>query len=86
MIDRVVDAVCEHVISEHTPASGNEGVGIDKAANSGGVITALQVIKLCFGIVDIAPVAEGIIRDRVVFHTAVGAQQVELFLKLLLVL
>ena len=45
MIDRVIAAICEHVIAEDALAGGDEGVGVDEAADLGVVITALQIIE-----------------------------------------
>ena len=45
MIDRVIAAICEHVIAEEALAGGDEGIGIDEAANLWIVITGLQVIE-----------------------------------------
>jgi hypothetical protein len=43
--DRVVSAVGEHIVTEHTLPSRNKGVGIDKSTDGGVVITRLQVIE-----------------------------------------
>jgi len=39
---------------------GNEGIRIDKSASSGIIISGLEVVEAGFGVVDIAPVAEGV--------------------------
>ena len=56
----VIVAVCEHIIAEGALAGGNEGVGVEEAAPGGVVITGLQVVEICFDIVNIATVAQGI--------------------------
>ena len=49
--NRIVIAVGEHVVTYQSLAGGDEGVGVDEAADSGVVITALEVIKTRFSIV-----------------------------------
>ena len=44
-IDRIIPAVGKHVITEDTLTSGNEGVGVDEAADGGIVISGLQIIE-----------------------------------------
>ena len=41
----IVPAIGKHVIAEEALAGGDEGVGVDKSADGGVVITALQVIE-----------------------------------------
>lgn len=42
---RIVAAVSEHVVAQQALAGGDEGIGVDKSADGGVVITALQVIE-----------------------------------------
>ena len=44
-ICRVIQAICKHVITKDTLTDENEGIGIDESADSGVVITALQIIE-----------------------------------------
>ena len=53
---------------------GNEGVCIDESADCGIVISALQVIEACFYIVDLAPVAEGVLGTEGGGHAAGSGQ------------
>ena len=41
-------------------ASNSIGIGVDEAADSGIIISALEVVESCLGVVDIATVAEGV--------------------------
>ena len=43
--NRIIAAVGKHVITEDALTCGNEGVGVDKSADCGVIITALQVIE-----------------------------------------
>ena len=49
VIDRIIGAVGEHVVTQHALAGGDKGVGVEEAANLGIVITALEVIEASFG-------------------------------------
>ena len=42
---RIVAAVSEHVVAQQALAGGDEGIGVDKSADGGVVITALQIIE-----------------------------------------
>ena len=42
---RIIQTVGEHVIAEDALAGGDEGIGVDKSADGGIVITGLQVIE-----------------------------------------
>jgi hypothetical protein len=44
-INWIITAVGKHVIAEDALAGGNEGIGVDEAADGGIVITALQIIE-----------------------------------------
>ena len=50
----IVPAIGKHVIAEEALAGGDEGVGVDKSADGGVVITALQVIEAGIGVVLVA--------------------------------
>ena len=63
-------------MSNHSLAGGGVGVGIDEAAGGGVVIAALEVVKLGFGVVDIAPVAQGVMGAEGSGQGAGGGQEV----------
>ena len=46
--NRIVAAVGKHVIAEDALAGGDEGIGVDKSADGGVVITGLEIIEACF--------------------------------------
>ena len=58
--NRIIAAVGEHVITEDALAGGNEGVGVDEAADLRIVITGLQVIE--------AGILVGILAKTPFFH------------------
>ena len=60
-IYRVISAVGEHVVAGEALAGGGEGVCIQESAGVRVVVPALEVVQLRFGVVDIAPVAEGVV-------------------------
>ena len=41
----IVDAICEHIISQDTLTSGSIGVGIDESAQFGIVIAGLEIVE-----------------------------------------
>lgn len=45
ILDRVVLAICKHIVAEEALTSGGVAVGVDEAAQGGVVISALEVIK-----------------------------------------
>ena len=53
-IYRVIVAICEHIIAEHTCTSGSVCIRVDKSTNSGVVITALQIIESGISVVLVA--------------------------------
>ena len=59
--NRVVSAIGVHIIAGQALAGGDEGIGVDKSADCGVVITGLEVIEACFssGIVAIGVVRCG---------------------------
>ena len=59
--NRVITAVGEHVVAGEALAGGGEGVRIQESAGVWVVVSALEVVQLRFGVVDIAPVAEGVV-------------------------
>ena len=59
--NRVVSTVDEHVVAGEALAGGGEGVCIQESAGVRVVVPALEVVQLRFGVVDIAPVAEGVV-------------------------
>ena len=52
--DRIIAAVGKHVIAEDALTGGDEGVGVDEAADLGIIITALQVIEPGISVVLVA--------------------------------
>ena len=56
----VVQAVSEHIISEITLAGGYAGIRVDESSNGRVIVSALEVVESGFGVVDIAPVSEGV--------------------------
>ena len=50
----------KHVVAQEALAGGDEGVGVEETAESGVIISTLQIVKLGFGVVDIATVAQGV--------------------------
>ena len=57
----VITTVGEHVVAGEALAGGGEGVRIQESAGVRIVVPALEVVQLRFGVVDIAPVAEGVV-------------------------
>ena len=57
----IIQAIGKHIIAENALAGGDEGVCADEAAHFRVVVSALQVVKAGFGVVDIAAVAEGVV-------------------------
>ena len=41
-------------------AGRGEGIGVEEAGCGGVIVAGLEVIELCFGVVDIAPIGEGV--------------------------
>ena len=58
--NRVIQAVSKHVIAQNTLAGGCVGVGINKPAYLGIVITGLEVVELGLGVVYVAAIAQGV--------------------------
>ena len=44
-INRIIQAIGEHVVAKNTLAGGGVGVGVEEAADCGVVISALQIIE-----------------------------------------
>ena len=53
----IIKAVGKHIISEDALTCGDEGVGVEEAAEVGIIITALEVIEAGFGVLYIASTA-----------------------------
>ena len=53
----IVQTIGKHIVAQDTLAGGDESVGVDKSAEVGIIITALEVIELGFLVVHIAMVA-----------------------------
>ena len=60
-------------------AGGGEGVGVEEAGNSGVVVAGLEVIELGLGVVDIAPIGEGVENAESVSECAVNGQEFALY-------
>ena len=45
----IVQTIGKHIVAQDTLAGGDESVGVDKSAEVGIIITALEVIELGFG-------------------------------------
>ena len=52
--NRIIKAVGKHVIAQQALAGGDEGIGVEEAAQFGIIIAGLEVISLVFCVVDIA--------------------------------
>jgi hypothetical protein len=50
IIDRIIKAIREHIMSENALAGGSEDIGIDESAEFGVIIAGLQVIETGFSI------------------------------------
>jgi len=59
-VGRVVQAVGEHIISKTSLACGYAGIRADEPSDGGIIVSGLEVVEAGFGVVDIAPVAEGV--------------------------
>ena len=57
---RVIVAIRKHVVPEEALARAAVGIGIEEALHGGVVISALQIVEPGFGIVVVAPVAQGV--------------------------
>ena len=57
-IRRIIVAVCKHIKSGKAVTGAYIAVRIDEPANLGVIVTALEIIEACFGIVIVAAVAE----------------------------
>ena len=55
---------------------GDESIRIEKSADLGVVVAALEVVESCLGVVDIAPVAEGVVGSQGAGHGTGGAEAV----------
>lgn len=67
--NRVIQAVSKHVIAQNTLAGGCVGVGINKPAYLGIVITGLEVVELGLNIVQLTyKVPDGIVSEVFAVH------------------
>ena len=64
ILNGIIIAIRKHIVSQKTLPRGCEGVRIDKAADGGVVITALEVIESGFLIVYISTIAQGVLRKN----------------------
>ena len=58
-----------------TLTCGNIAIRIDESSRFGIIVAAVEVVQACFGVVDIAAVAEGVILAQRARHGAGGAQE-----------
>ena len=73
----IVHAIAEKVIG--TNISTNTGyriIRVDKAADSGVIIPALEIVQACFSVVEVPAVAEGVEIAQCVGHGAGGGQRI----------
>jgi len=57
----IVQAISKHIVAQEALSGGYKSISIDKSANFGIIIPALEVIEAGFGVVDIAAVAQGVV-------------------------
>ena len=60
MINRIISTIGKHIVAGNALTSRNKAVGIDKPIPSRIIVAAIEVIQPRLGIVDIAPVTQGI--------------------------
>lgn len=70
MIDRIIIAVCKHIMTNDSLPSAGITIRIDESADVGVVIAGLQIIELGIGIVVITTVAQGVDGS----HTSCGGE------------
>ena len=73
----IVHAIAEKVIA--TNISTNTGyriIRVDKAADSGVIIPALEIVQACFSVVEVPAIAEGVEFAQCVGHGAGGGQRI----------
>ncbi len=74
-IYRIVPTIRKCVVSQHTLAGGEVDVCGDEAAELGVIVPALEVVPTRFGIVDIPPITERVVKpDRVCQGARCGNQ------------
>ena len=56
--------------------SGDESIRIEESADLGVIVAALEIVEAGFGIVDIAPVAQGVVGSQGAGHGTGGAEDV----------
>ena len=76
VIDRIIGAVGEHVVTQHARAGGDKGVGVEEAAPGGVVITALEIIEPGFLVINITAVAQGVVLAKGVCHASGDGQDI----------
>ena len=62
---RIIQTICRHIVAQQTLSGRDECICIDEPTRSGIVVSGLEVIESCLGIIDIATVAEGLRVPRV---------------------
>ncbi len=63
-------------MSNDTLSGGCVAVGVNKSACGGVVVTALQIVQACFGVVDVTTVAQGVMGAQGGSKAAGGGQDV----------
>ena len=56
----IIIAISKHVIAQNILSSRNQRISVEEAAEGGVVVSALQIVKLSFVVIDIAAVADGV--------------------------
>ena len=74
--NRIVPAICKHVMSIEALSRGQIRIHIDKPAPPRVIIPALQIVQPCFRVVDVPAVAQGVLFAEGGGHCTGGAQQI----------
>ena len=74
--NRIVPAICKHVMSIEALSRGQIRIHIDKPAPPRVIIPALQIVQPCLRVVDIPAVAQGVLCAEGGGHRAGGGQQI----------
>ena len=72
--NRIIPAVGKHIVTHNAVTSGGKGIGVDKSAYGGVIVSALQVIEIRFLVIDVTPVAQGVIGAQSAGHGAGNTQ------------
>ena len=55
---------------------GDESIRIEESADLGIIVSALEIVEAGFGVVDVAPVAQGVVGTQGAGHGTGGAEDV----------